>query len=224
MDDNEYCPYCLENINPEERSMELPCFHRVHTLCFLNLMNNPTRSLAVTHQQCELCHIPLFPEVEEEEQEETPPVPEAITPQPNYYERIRIRVQGDEHIKKDLKLYFKAKYNEGRKRTALLKYTREKKNEIKNSVDTLREQLRNLIRAQKRVIVQSQPYKEYKGAHFRRNILGARFHKKYNLDLKDLRKAMFGQPGYKRWYRESRWRSNPNYILRRGFYRSYLRL
>jgi len=237
MDDNEYCPYCTGILDGDDRLMELPCFHRVHTLCFLNLMNNATKTLPAAYHLCEFCQIPLFnengleaEEHEEEEEEEIqeeavqePPPPE-VTPQPNYYERIRIRVQGDANIKKDLKLFFKAKHNEARKRTALLKYAREKKNEIKNSVDNLKEQLRTLIRAQKNVILQSQSYKDYKGAHFRKNIAGAKFSKKYNLDLSDLRKALRGQPGYKRWNRESSWRMTPSYILRRGFYRSYLRL
>jgi hypothetical protein len=201
------------------------------------LINNPTRSLPVTHQQCEFCHIPLFPELEEEDQQEEDQQeedqqeevqeetqPEPILTQPNYYERIRIRVQGDANIKNDLKLYLKAKYNQARKRTLLLKYTGEKKNEIKHSVDNLKEQLRALIRAQKRLIIQSQAYKDYKGAYFRKNIAGARFYKKYNLGINDLRKAMYGQPGYKRWRKESGWRNSPSYILRRGLFGSYFKI
>ncbi len=188
--------------------------------------------------------VPLFPDPgdqetehedqeEEEEQEEEqaqqeetplPQPPEGETPQPNYYERIRTRVQEDATIKKDLKLYFKSKYNEARKRTAFKKYAQGKKQEIKNSVDNLREQLRGLIQAQKRTILQSQAYKDFKGAHFRRQIVASNIYKKHHLDLNDIRKAMAGQPGFKRWSRESRWRSSPSYILRRSFYRSYLRI
>ena len=251
MDNNEYCPYCTGLLDLDDRIMDLPCFHRVHTTCFLGLMNTAVKILPAAYHLCEFCQVPLFQdiaypdqqvqeeeiqeEVEEEQEEEgedgeegeTQPIQEAIAAlpaTPTYYERIRIRVQGDANIKKDIKLYFKAKYNENRKRTALLKYAKEKKNEIKNSVDNLREQLRTLIRAQKRVIMESQAYKEYKGAHFRKNIAASKFYKKYNLDFKDLRKAMTGQPGYKRWCRESSWRLSPSYILRKGFYRSYIHI
>ncbi len=234
MDDNNHCPYCNDMLNEDERHIELPCFHRAHTLCFLNLMNNPTHTFPGEFHACMICHNPLFFELENEEvqqeeeedieQEDNPPISPSEPSVPNYYERVRIRVNGDANIKKDIKLYFKAKYNAARKRTALLKYVREKKAEISTSVENLREQLRNLIRAQKRTILQSQPYKEYKGAHFRKNIAGSNLYKKYQLDLSDIRKAMHGQPGFKRWHRESIWRTSPNYILRRGFYRSYFRI
>jgi hypothetical protein len=246
MDDNDYCPYCTNILDEDQRLMELPCFHRAHTNCFLNLMNNPTRSLPAAFHLCELCQIPLFfedenpnEEIEEEEEEEADDdneeVPEEVVqgpelpdhPLPNgvgYYERIRNRVQSDENIKKDLKLYFKSKYNAARKQTAFKKHVKEKKGEINNSVNNLKEQLRTLIGAQRRSILQGQLYKDYKGAVFRKNIAAARFRQKYNLDLSDIRKSMYGQPGFKRWLRESPWRSSPSYILRRCFYRSYIRL
>jgi hypothetical protein len=242
MDDNDYCPYCTNILDADDRLMELPCFHRAHTNCFLNLMNNPTRSLPVAFHLCELCQVPLFfedenhnEEIEDEQETHEEEIPEEVVqgpelpdhPLPNgvgYYERIRNRVQTDETIKKDLKVYFKLRYNVGRKQTVFKKHVKEKKGEIKNSVNNLKEQLRTLIGAQRRSILQSQSYKDYKGALFRKNIAASRFRQKYNLDISDIRKAMLGQPGFKRWITNPMWRSSPSYILRRCFYRSYIRL
>jgi hypothetical protein len=172
--------------------------------------------------------------VEEEEQQEQenqviegPENQEVPVEEPNenltYYERIRKRVQENEQMQRDIKAYIKAKRACGPKRVLLKKLVAEKKHEIKHSVDSLREQLGSLLRAQKNTIQQSQTFRDYKGAFFKVTLIKARITKRYNLEINSLRQALQNEPGFRQLTREFRWRDYPTYIVRRGFYRRYIR-
>lgn len=240
MEQNEFCPYCdhfmEEGIDP---MIDFPCLHRAHSSCFLRLLsNNLNFSLDVQFRNCQFCAASLFePEEQPPEEEEEIIVEEEQIEGPEqqdvqsetsdasltYYERIRKRFYENERMQKDIKAYIKAKRACGPKRAALKKFTSEKKNEIKHSVESLREQLGSLIQAQKRSIMRSQPYKTYMGAHFRVTLLRAQIARRYNVDMDSLRKALQNEKGFKQWTKDFRWRDQPNYIVRRSFYRRYIR-
>lgn len=235
MEQNEFCPYCdhfmEEGIDP---MIDFPCLHRAHSSCFLRLLNNETFSLSEQFRNCQFCAVSLF-EAEENEEEEQAILEEQIEePEQEvqsqssdesltYSERLRKRFFENEQMQKDIKKYIKAKRACGPKRAALKRYTSVKKGEIKHSVESLREQLGSLITAQKRAILQSQAYKTYRGAHFRVILLRAQIAKRYNVDMDSLRKALQNEKGFKQWTKDFRWRDQPNYVVRRSFYRRYIR-
>lgn len=238
MEHNEICPFCdhymEEGIDP---IIDFPCLHRAHSSCFIQLLNNETYSLAEQYHRCQFCQETIF-ETEEDnfEEEQLLDVQEEgqqiVEEQENiaapdmtltYEERLRKRFFESEKMQKDVKAYLKLKRSSSSKKLALKKFTYQKKQEIKHSVTSLREQLGSLLRAQKNSILQSQSYKEYKGLHFRIILLRARISKSYNLDMKSLRRALYRENGYKLWSRESRWTDQPNYIVRRAFYRQFIR-
>lgn len=240
MEQNEFCPYCdhfiEEGIDP---IIDFPCLHRAHSTCFLQLLNNETYSLAEQSRRCQFCEVTLF-ETQEEETEDAGvegyvenqvmegpenqevPIEEADTTL-TYSERIRKRVQENEQMQRDIKAYIKAKRACGPKRAALQKFVAEKKQEIKHSVDSLREQLGSLVRAQKNIIRQSQSFKDYKGAFFRVTIMKARISKLYNLDMDSLRRALRNETGFRQMTRGFRYRDSPSYVVRKAFYRRYIR-
>ena len=140
-----------------------------------------------------------------------------------YYERLRKRVQENKQMQGDIKAYIKAKRACGPKRAALQKFVAEKKQEIKHSVESLREQLGSLLRSQKNIIQQSQSFKDYKGAIFRVTLIKAQITKRYNLDMHSLRRALKNEPGFRQLTREFRYRDSPSYLVRKGFYHRYIR-
>lgn len=240
MEQNEFCPYCDHYIEEGiDAIIDFPCLHRAHSTCFFRLFNNETFSLAEEFRRCQFCEESVFePQeqdeeeevVEEQQEEEQIEVPEQQDLQSNssdeslpYYERIRKRFFENQQMQKDIKRYIKAKRACGPKRAALKKYTLDKKNEIKHSVESLREQLGSLIKAQKKIILQSQPYKSYRGAHFRVVVLRAQIAKRYGIDMDSLRKAIRNEKGFKQWTKDFRWRDQPNYIIRRSFFHRYVR-
>lgn len=240
MEHNEFCPYCdhfiEEGIDP---IIDFHCLHRAHSSCFLQLLNNETHSLAEQYRRCQFCEVTVFETVDDEsvenEQEgyqenqviEGPENQEVPLEEPDdnltYYERLRKRVQENKQMQGDIKAYIKAKRACGPKRGALQKFVAEKKQEIKHSVESLREQLGSLLRAQKNIIQQSQSFKDYKGALFRVTLLKAQITKRYNLDMHSLRRALKNEPGFRQLTREFRYRDSPSYLVRRGFYHRYIR-
>ena len=238
MELNEFCPYCdhfmEEGIDP---MIDFPCLHRAHSSCFLQLLNNETHSLAEQFHNCQFCAVTLFEAeldededendlVNQEEQVIEGPEQEELQAETNltYYERLRKRFQENQQMQNDIKTYIKAKRACGPKRTALKKFVSSKKQEIKHSVDSLRDQMNSLLSAQRKMILQGQPYKDYKGAHFRVVILRARIANRYGIDMDGLRRAIRNEKGYRQWTRDFRWRDQPNYIVRRGFYRRCIRI
>ena len=238
MDDTHICPYCDHLVEHDmDPIIEFPCWHRAHASCFFQLLNNATHSLAEQNHVCQMCETSIFEPVEEDEEEEEEieedqneivegPEQEEV-PSDNasltYYERLRKRFDENKDMQKDVKAYIKAKQACSSKRKTLQKFTGEKKGEIKHSVESLREQLASLLRVQRKSIVQSQAYKSYNGAYLRVSMLRARIAKKYNIDMDSLRRAIQEKKGFRRWTRDFRWRDNPSYILRRAFYRRYIR-
>lgn len=245
MELNDFCPYCdhfmEEGIDP---MIDFPCLHRAHSTCFLRLLsNNLNFSLDQQFRNCQFCAVSLFEtevddepeeefqqEIQEEEQAQIEgPEQEEVHSQTSdssltYYERLRKRFHDNEQMQRDVKGYIKAKRACGPKRIALKKFVSSKKQEIKHSVDSLRDQLDTLLSAQKKMILQGQPYKDYKGAHFRVTILRARIANRYGIDMDGLRRALRNEKGYRQWTRDFRWRDQPNYIVRRGFYRRCIRI
>lgn len=239
MEINEFCPYCdhfmEEGIDP---MIDFPCLHRAHSTCFLRLLsNNLNFSLDQQFRTCQFCDASLFePEeeepAEEEEQEDQQiegPEQQEVQSQASdssltYYERIKKRFYENNQMQNDVKAYIKAKRACAPKRRALKKFVSAKKQEIKHSVDSLREQLKSLINAQRNIILHGQPYKDYRGAHFRVVILRARIVNRYGIDIDSLRRAIRQEKGYRQWTRDFRWRDQPNYIVRRAFYRRHIRV
>jgi len=247
MEHNEFCPYCdhfiEEGMDP---IIDFPCLHRAHTTCFLQLLNNETHSLAEQYRRCQFCEAGLFEtedndsledEEEQEQEQEQEQNEEQVIQGPEqenvpldepdenltYYERIRKRFHENQQMQRDVKAYIKAKQACGPKRVLLKKCIADKKQEIKHSVESLREQLGSLLGTQKKSILQSQPFKDYKGAFFKATILRAKISRRYTIDMDALRRAIADIKGYKRWTRDFRWRDSPGYVLRRAFYRRYIR-
>jgi hypothetical protein len=238
MEQNDFCPFCDHYIDANDPIIEFPCVHRAHSSCFFRLLNNETHSLAEQYHQCQFCQNGIFETEDEEEddieeeQTEEQEEGEIVDNQAkttaedihlSYYERLEKRFNENKEMQKDIKLYIKTKQLCASKRRILQKCTSQKKQEIKHSVDSLREQLKSLLRAQKKNIIQNEAFKSYKGAFFKMTIMRARISKKYNVDMDSLRKAIKHKKGYRRWLRDHRWRDNPGYVLRRAFYGMYIR-
>lgn len=240
MEQNEFCPLCdhfiEEGIDP---IIDFPCLHRAHSSCFFRLLNNETYSLAEQHRRCQFCEETLFDpddELGEEEAEDAhvegyienevvnvPEVVEAPDESLTLHERIRKQVLENKELQLEIKAYIKAKRACGPKRAALKKFVGEKKREIKESVDSLRDQLRSLLRAQKNIIRQSEFFRGYQGALFKVFIMRGRIKNRYNLNMNSVRMALQNEPGFRQLTRDFSYHTSASYILRRSFYRRYIR-
>jgi hypothetical protein len=248
MEHNEFCPYCdhfiEEGIDP---IIDFPCLHRAHSSCFLQLLNNETHSLAEQYRRCQFCEETLFePEIEEETGDEEPEdahvegyienevVNEVVNEMVNEVidapdetltldERIRKQVLDNKQLQLEIKAYIKAKRACGPKRAALKKFVSEKKQEIKESVESLRDQLRSLLRAQKNIIRQSEIFRAYQGAIFKVFIMRKKIKNRYDLNMNSLRRALQNEPGFRQLTRDFSYHNSASYVLRRSFYRKYIR-
>jgi hypothetical protein len=238
MEQNEFCPFCdhfiEEGIDP---SIDFPCFHRAHSSCFLRLLNNETYSLAEQYRRCQFCEATLFDpddEVGEEEAEDAHvegyienEVVDEVVDAPDealtLHERIRNQVLGNKELQAEIKAYIKAKRACGPKRAALKKFVVKKKLEIKESVESLRDQLKSLLQAQKNIIRQSEFFRGYQGALFKVFLMRGRIKNRYNLNMNSVRMALKNEPGFRQLTRDFSYHTSASYILRRSFYRRYIR-
>jgi hypothetical protein len=138
-------------------------------------------------------------------------------------ERIRKQVLENKQLQLEIKAFIKAKRACGPKRAALKKFIREKRNEIKHSVDFYREQLESLLRSQKNLIRQSPFFRAYQGAIFKIFMMRARIKTRYNLSTSSLRRALHNEPGFRQLTRDPSYHSSASYVLRRAFNRRCIR-
>ena len=252
MEHNDFCPYCdhfiEDGIDP---IIDFPCFHRAHSSCFLQLMNNESHSLAEQYRRCQFCEATLFETDRETNTDEEIVTGEAeavateavavaeaveavanntenevvVEPDDNLTstERIRKQVLENKQLQLEIKAFIKAQRARGPKRAALEKFIREKKQEIKHSVDFYREQLQSLLRSQKNLIRQSPFFRSYQGALFKIFMMRARIQTRYNLTTNSLRRALHNEPGFRQLTRDPSYHSSASYVLRRAFYRRCIR-
>lgn len=236
------CYLCDQQLQETDAKSNLPCGHTLHTRCLVQSVYSGARRVgplnagenANAYAQCFFCQTP-FLQIEEHQQvnytaedfddddDSEDSDSETASVASNYYMRLRNRFLRDREFETAVKGYMKQKRICNKKKTALRKVVVGKRDEIKNSVRLLQDQIKSLFQVTKRSIKSSQAYREYNGAYIRRKILGSQIRNRYDCSLKDLRHALKDLNGYKRWGSEYEWSSHPSSVIRLGL-RRYLRV
>ena len=209
------CALCNQELLETQPKMQLHCFHVYHTNCMLTQVVNDTIEF------CAVCQSHILPELPVLNARQRTPVERNLS---QIYQPILNTFDTNREFKKDLKDYLRLKRLCGQKKRAVIKTAKEKKQEIAGTVDSLKEQMRNILKVSRRQLMQAPSIKQFRGACFRKNLLKSKLEKKYKYSMKDIRAALSTKPGFRRWDSEKWYNYDLGHIIRRSFYRRYVRI
>jgi hypothetical protein len=194
------CSACGEEINDEEKIMEMPCCPiKYHALCGIQKMAQHMYSFNTCHCACGALiyeHVPI----NEETDESIAAAVEAIRAKPGAAAEIKM-------IKKTQTEENKAQKEYG-------KLLREKQVDFKEAVATHVDAIKNIKTAMTNTIKQTDEFKKLNRIKKRRVILETKFKNTHNASRHQMRKIL----GYARW--GPIWYSRyctPAYMIRRRF-------
>jgi hypothetical protein len=188
------CHRCQHPIQETDIKAELPCHHFFHTLCLLTHVEHQHGN---GYYVCE-CGAHIFPH---ENENETILEEEIQQQEINHHvpERVRIQTLFRTNAK------FKESIQKFKKKTremkhcyeALVQFQKEKKNEIRTQLLSIRSQLEGLTSLKKSEIQSSQIYKDYMKAKRGFQLLKTRFQRNYNSTFYATWRTLRDQRGFK---------------------------
>lgn len=200
------CVLCNQPLLETEAKIQIHCGHSFHTNCFL----------IDEMDTCLICEAFVVP---------GRPLDRRLRNRRGSMEnRVKETFESNADFQTEIKEYVKLRRLCGRKRTAFAKVAKEKKNEVNGTIESLRQQIKMLLTTSKRQIMATQAAKDYKSILFRRQMIKSKIFKKYGYEMKCIRIALADKPGFRRWGPENYYSFSTSSILRRSFYRRYIRV
>ena len=189
------CPHCNEAIQQNQPKAEAPCHQFFHTACYVYLRSRRNGHL----DNCEQCFELFYPN--EDVTEDDNASDDTMTP------RLRIRNHYDSNEKFRTLVHNLAKQKTlvSKSITKVTHFSKEKKNEVRNQLLTMKNQLQGLIEGKQTELRESQEYNDYIKVKRRYDGLVNQLQRNYDCSQYAISTFLNDKKGLRRFQGLSRW-------------------